>query len=130
LSYYCKNWIFGLLIGVFVLKRNGIAPPTPIDEVSAQSDKFYYVFVHLESEDHSLSYCYSAEISTHLLALAIKPLHSLALESFGRSISPILSYFGLIEKLWRIYEEIYEYSSFLLTYEVTCIVLVLLCCSK
>jgi hypothetical protein len=33
-----------------VLKRNGIAPPTPIDQVSAQSDKFYYVFVHLESE--------------------------------------------------------------------------------
>jgi hypothetical protein len=40
----------GLLIGVFVLKRNGIAPPKPIDQVSAQSDKFYYVFVHLESE--------------------------------------------------------------------------------
>jgi hypothetical protein len=40
----------GFLIGVFVLKRNGIAPPTPIDQVSAQSDKFYYVFVHLESE--------------------------------------------------------------------------------
>jgi hypothetical protein len=33
-----------------VLKRNGIAPPTPIDQVSAQSDKFCYVFVHLESE--------------------------------------------------------------------------------
>jgi hypothetical protein len=33
-----------------VLKRNGIAPPTPIDQVSAQSDKFYYVFVHSESE--------------------------------------------------------------------------------
>jgi hypothetical protein len=40
----------GFLIGVFVLKRNGIAPPTPIDQVSAQSDKFCYVFVHLESE--------------------------------------------------------------------------------
>jgi hypothetical protein len=40
----------GLLIGVFVLKRNGIAPPKTIDQVSAQSDKFYYVFVHLESE--------------------------------------------------------------------------------
>ena len=24
--------------------------PTPIDQVSSQSDKFYYVFVHLESE--------------------------------------------------------------------------------
>ena len=47
---YCKNWVFGLLIGVFVLKRNGIAPPTPIDQVSAQSDEFYYVLVHLESE--------------------------------------------------------------------------------
>jgi hypothetical protein len=33
-----------------VLKRNGIAPPTPIDQVSAQSDKFYYVLVRLESE--------------------------------------------------------------------------------
>ena len=40
----------GLLIGVFVLKRNEIAPLKPIDHVSAQSDKFYYVFVHLESE--------------------------------------------------------------------------------
>jgi hypothetical protein len=50
LSKYCKNSVLGFLIGVFVLKRNGIAPPTPIDQVSAQSDKFYYVFVHLESE--------------------------------------------------------------------------------
>jgi hypothetical protein len=33
-----------------VLKRNGIAPPTPIDQVSAQSDKVYYVFVHPESK--------------------------------------------------------------------------------
>jgi hypothetical protein len=33
-----------------VLKRNGIAPPTPIDQVSAQLDKFCYVFVHSESE--------------------------------------------------------------------------------
>ena len=33
-----------------MLKRNGIAPPTPIDQVSAQSDKFYYVLVHSESE--------------------------------------------------------------------------------
>jgi hypothetical protein len=49
LSYYCKNWVLGLLIGVFVLKRNGIAPPTPIDQVSAQSDEVYYVFVHSES---------------------------------------------------------------------------------
>jgi hypothetical protein len=32
-----------------VLKRNGIAPPTPIDQVSAQSDEVYYVFVHSES---------------------------------------------------------------------------------
>jgi hypothetical protein len=53
-----------------------------------------------------LSYCYSAEISTHPLTLAIKPLHSLALESLGASISPILSHFGSIEKLWRIFEEI------------------------
>ena len=50
MSLYCKNWIFGLLIGVFVLKRNGIAHPTPIDQVSAQSDKFYYVFIHSESK--------------------------------------------------------------------------------
>ena len=40
----------GFLIGVFVLKINGIAPPTPIDQVSAQSDKFCYVLVRLESE--------------------------------------------------------------------------------
>jgi hypothetical protein len=50
LSKYCKNWVFGLLIGVFVLKRNGIAPPTPIDQVSAQSNEVFYAFVHLESE--------------------------------------------------------------------------------
>jgi hypothetical protein len=50
LSKYCKNWVFGLLIGVFVLKRNGIAPSTPIDQVSAQSDKVCYAFVHSESE--------------------------------------------------------------------------------
>jgi hypothetical protein len=42
--------VFGLLIRVFVLKRNGIAPPTPIDQVSAQSDEVYYVFVHPESK--------------------------------------------------------------------------------
>ena len=50
MSKYCKNWVFGLLIGVFVLKRNGMAPPTPIDQVSAQSDKVCYAFVHSESE--------------------------------------------------------------------------------
>jgi hypothetical protein len=50
LSKYCKNSVLGFLIGVFVLKRNGIAPPTPIDQVSAQSDEVYYVFVHSESE--------------------------------------------------------------------------------
>jgi hypothetical protein len=50
LSKYCKNWVFGLLIGVFVLKRNGMAPPTPIDQVSAQSDKVCYAFVHPESK--------------------------------------------------------------------------------
>ena len=33
-----------------MLKRNGIAPPTPIDQVSAQSDEVYYVFVHPESK--------------------------------------------------------------------------------
>jgi hypothetical protein len=33
-----------------VLKRNGIAPPTPIDQVSAQSDEVCYAFVHSESE--------------------------------------------------------------------------------
>ena len=38
------------MIGVFVLKRNGIAPPTPIDQVSAQSDEVYYAFVHAESK--------------------------------------------------------------------------------
>jgi hypothetical protein len=32
-----------------VLKRNGIASPTHIDQVSAQSDEVYYVFVHSES---------------------------------------------------------------------------------
>ena len=37
------------MIGVFVLKINGIAPPTPIYQVSSQSDEFYYVFVHSES---------------------------------------------------------------------------------
>jgi hypothetical protein len=50
LSKYCKNWVFGFLIGVFVLKRNGMAPPTPIDQVSAQSDKVCYAFVHPESK--------------------------------------------------------------------------------
>jgi hypothetical protein len=50
LRKYCKNWVFGFLIGVFVLKRNGIAPPTPMDQVSAQSDKFCYAFVHPESK--------------------------------------------------------------------------------
>jgi hypothetical protein len=48
LSKYCKNWVFGFLIGVFVLKRNGMAPPTPMDQVSAQSNKFFYAFVHPE----------------------------------------------------------------------------------
>jgi hypothetical protein len=33
-----------------VLKRNGIAPPTPMDQVSAQSDKFFYAFVHSECQ--------------------------------------------------------------------------------
>ena len=33
-----------------MLKRNGIAPPTPIDQVSAQSDEVCYDFVHSESE--------------------------------------------------------------------------------
>ena len=37
------------MIGVLVLKRNGIAPPTPIDQVSTQSDEVYYVLVHSES---------------------------------------------------------------------------------
>jgi hypothetical protein len=50
LSKYCKNWVFGFLIGVFVLKRNGMAPPTPIYQVSAQSDKVCYAFVHPESK--------------------------------------------------------------------------------
>jgi hypothetical protein len=50
LSKYCKNWVFGFLIGVFVLKRNGMAPATPIDQVSAQSDKVCYAFVHPESK--------------------------------------------------------------------------------
>jgi hypothetical protein len=50
LSKYCKNWVFGFLIGVFVLKRNGKAPPTPIEQVSSQSDKVCYAFVHPESK--------------------------------------------------------------------------------
>ena len=50
LSNYCKNSVLGFFIGVFVLKINGIAPPTPIDQVSAQSDEVYHVFVHSESE--------------------------------------------------------------------------------
>ena len=33
-----------------MLKRNGIAPPTPMDQVSAQSDKFCYAFVHPECQ--------------------------------------------------------------------------------
>jgi hypothetical protein len=32
-----------------VLKMNGIALPTPMDQVSAQSGKFYYVLAHSES---------------------------------------------------------------------------------
>jgi hypothetical protein len=32
-----------------VLKMNGTAHPTPMDQVSAQSGKFYYVLAHLES---------------------------------------------------------------------------------
>ena len=40
----------GLLIGVFVLKRNGISPPISMDQVSAQSDKFCYAFVHPECQ--------------------------------------------------------------------------------
>jgi hypothetical protein len=39
-----------LLIGVFVLKRNGMRPPTPLDQVPAQLDKFCWVFVHEESK--------------------------------------------------------------------------------
>jgi hypothetical protein len=35
-----KNRSLGFLIGVFVLKRNGIRPPTPLVQVSAQLDKF------------------------------------------------------------------------------------------
>jgi hypothetical protein len=50
LSNCCKNWVFGFLIGVFVLKRNGMAPPTPMDQVSAQSGKFCYAFVHPECQ--------------------------------------------------------------------------------
>jgi hypothetical protein len=50
LSKYCKDWVLGFLIRVFVLKRNGMVPPTPIDQVSAQSDKFCYAFVHPKSE--------------------------------------------------------------------------------
>jgi hypothetical protein len=49
LSLYCKNFVFGRKIGVFVLKMNGIALPTPTGQVSAQSDYFCYVKVHLES---------------------------------------------------------------------------------
>jgi hypothetical protein len=49
-------------------------------------------FLHL-----SLSYCYAAEISFHLLLLP--PSHPLiALESFGGGTTPILSHFGIIEK--------------------------------
>jgi hypothetical protein len=33
-----------------VLKINGMAPPTPIDQVSSQSDEVFYAFVHSESE--------------------------------------------------------------------------------
>ena len=33
-----------------MLKRNGIAPPTPMDQVSAQSNKFCYAFVHPECQ--------------------------------------------------------------------------------
>jgi hypothetical protein len=29
-----------------VLKINGMAPPTPMDQVSSQLDKFCYAFVH------------------------------------------------------------------------------------
>jgi hypothetical protein len=50
LSKYCKKWVFGILIGVFVLKINGMAPPTPIDQVSSQSDEVFYAFVHPESK--------------------------------------------------------------------------------
>jgi hypothetical protein len=46
----CKNWVFGILIGVFVLKINEMAPPTPIYQVSSQSDKVCYAFVHPESK--------------------------------------------------------------------------------
>jgi hypothetical protein len=53
-----------------------------------------------------LSYCYYAGISPHLLALAIVVTSLIALESLGASISPTLSHFGSIEKLWRIFEEI------------------------
>ena len=38
------------MIGVFVLKRNGMRPPTPLDQVSSQSDNFCEVFVHMESK--------------------------------------------------------------------------------
>jgi hypothetical protein len=50
LSKYCKNWVFGFFIGVFVLKRNGMEPLTPMDQVSAQSDKVCYAFVHSKSK--------------------------------------------------------------------------------
>ena len=33
-----------------MLKINGIAPPTPIDQVSAQSDEVCYALVHSEPE--------------------------------------------------------------------------------
>jgi hypothetical protein len=33
-----------------VLKRSGKAPPTPLGQVSAQSDKFCYAFVHPECQ--------------------------------------------------------------------------------
>ena len=38
------------MLGVFVLKRNGKASPTPLDQISAQSDNLYLVFVHQESK--------------------------------------------------------------------------------
>ena len=45
-----KTRSLGFLIGVFVLKRNEMRPPTPLDQVSAQLDKFYQVIVHEESK--------------------------------------------------------------------------------
>jgi hypothetical protein len=53
---------------------------------------------------HSLSYCYAAEISFHPFALAIKPLNS-----------PLSYFWNNKEKLWRILEEIEEYSCFFFT---------------